>query len=122
MLIRRYTCVKPFSQKGEPVSSIQGRNINHPQHNEPLKEEKYNLVRAAILAVLPPAENNAGIPFTELEAGVAAYLQQQNVPEELFPKPGSVRWYTKAVQLDLEAREIIERVPGKRPLHLRKRP
>jgi hypothetical protein len=40
----------------------------------------------------------------------------------LFPKPGSVRWYTKAVQLDLEAKGIIERVPKKSPIRLRKLP
>lgn len=51
---------------------------------------------------------------------VEAWLREQEVPRALFPRPGSVRWYTKAVQLDLEARGEIERVPGETPLRLRR--
>ena len=99
------------------MPSIKARNVNHPKHRENLKAEKYNIVREAILACLPA---DAWMPFAELEAGVRASLERQNVPKSLFPKPGSVRWYTKAVQLDLEARGEIERQPKKSPLHLRK--
>ena len=42
------------------------------------------------------------------------------MPRELFPKPGSVRWYTKAVQLDLEAKGEIERLPDQAPIRLRR--
>ena len=106
------------------MSSIQARNINHPQHRENLKEEKYALIRAAMLNALPGPDADAawqrGMPFSDLEAAVRAYLEGQRVPMALFPRPGSVRWYTKAVQLDLEARGIIERLPGVSPLRLRK--
>ena len=60
------------------------------------------------------------MPFSDLEEKVRACLDEQDVPQALFPKPGSVRWYCKAVQLDLEARHEIERQPKKSPLHLRK--
>jgi len=72
------------------MSSIQAKNFNHPGYSENLKEEKYSLVREAILATLPD-EPGESMPFSELEAAVQGYLQQAQVPEELFPKPGSVR-------------------------------
>ena len=99
------------------MPTIKARNVNHPEHRENLKAEKYHLIRAALLAVLPSVN---WMPFTELEDGVRAWLAANDAPESLFPKPGSVRWYCKAVQLDLEARGEIERQPKKSPLHLRK--
>ncbi|UCG82698.1 MAG: hypothetical protein JSW38_11000 [Dehalococcoidia bacterium] len=32
---------------------------------------------------------------------------------------GSIPWYFESVKLDLEARKVIERVPGKKPQHVR---
>jgi hypothetical protein len=32
---------------------------------------------------------------------------------------GSIGWYTTIVKLDLEARRLIERIPDKKPQHLR---
>ncbi|WKZ38338.1 MAG: hypothetical protein QY332_10395 [Anaerolineales bacterium] len=98
------------------MSSIQARNVNHPEYQENLNETKYAIIRDAILAILP----QSGMSFAELEEKVRAYLIKQDVSMVLFPKPGSVRWYTKAVQLDLEARGIIERVPGQTPICLRR--
>ena len=100
------------------MTSIQARNVNHPEHRESLKSEKYNIIREAILAALPA---DVWMSFSDLEDAVRARLKVNGTPAKLFPKPGSVRWYCKAVQLDLEAREEIERQPKKSPLHLRKR-
>lgn len=102
------------------MSSIQARNVNHPEYKENLNETKYTIVRDAILAVLPDDDSRAGLAFPELEDRVRAHLLSQSVSMDLFPKPGSVRWYTKAVQLDLEARGLIERVPGQTPICLRR--
>ncbi|MCY3864646.1 MAG: hypothetical protein OXG68_04325 [Chloroflexi bacterium] len=99
------------------MTSIQARNVNHPEHRENLKTEKYTVIREAMLASLP---DDGWMPFSELEETVRAWLDDREVPKALFPKPGSVRWYCKAVQLDLEARREIERQPKKSPLHLRK--
>ena len=99
------------------MTSIKARNVNHPEHRENLKAEKYHVIREAMLATLSEAE---WMSFADLEAGVRARLAESNVPKALFPKPGSVRWYCKAVQLDLEARGEILRQPKKSPLHLRK--
>ncbi|MCY4062183.1 MAG: hypothetical protein OXG53_07435 [Chloroflexi bacterium] len=100
------------------MTSIQARNVNHPEHRENLKTEKYTVIREAMLASL---SDDAWMPFSELEEKVRAWLDAHEVPKALFPKPGSVRWYCKAVQLDLEARHEIKRQPKKSPLHLRKR-
>ena len=100
------------------MSSIQARNVNHPEHRENLKAEKYNIIREAILTALSVDD---WMSFAELEDAVRARLKNQRTPAKLFPKPGSVRWYCKAVQLDLEARGKIERQPKKSPIHLRRR-
>lgn len=99
------------------MTSIRARNVNHPDHRENLKADKYEIIRAAMLSALPLEE---WMLFSALEERVRACLQEQDVPKSLFPKPGSVRWYCKAVQLDLEARGEIERQPGKSPLRLRR--
>jgi hypothetical protein len=102
------------------MSTVKAQNVNHPGHQENLNEEKYTIIRDAMLANLPGSSSD-GVLFTQLEEKVAAYLTKHNVPAELFPKPGSVRWYCKTVQLDLEAKGVIERLPKQSPIRLRKR-
>ena len=99
------------------MPSIRALNVNHPEHRENLNADKYHIIREAMLEALPA---DSWLPFSELEAAVRERLQRQAVPKSLFPKPGSVRWYCKAVQLDLEARGEIKRQPKKSPLRLRK--
>lgn len=101
------------------MSTVKAQNVNHPDHQENLREEKYTIIREAMLANLP-SRNSEGMLFAQLEEKVAAHLAENNVPTELFPKPGSVRWYCKAVQLDLEAKGMIERLPKQSPIRLRK--
>jgi hypothetical protein len=69
--------------------------------------EKYRVIRDAILTLTPREE--PGLTFEQLAERVALHL-------ESTPFSGSVRWYTKAVQLDLEAHGALRRVPGSRPL------
>lgn len=102
------------------MERIKALNVNHPGYSESLKAEKYNLIRGAILAALPEADGGESMSFAELETAVTKQLKEANVPSELFPKEGSVRWYTKSVQLDLEARKLIERLPKQSPIRLRK--
>jgi hypothetical protein len=99
------------------MSTIKGKNVNHPDHTENLNAEKYAIIREAMLHVLPA---DGSMSFDDLETGVQAYVAEKQVPGAMFPKPGSIRWYCKAVQLDLEARNEIERLPRQSPLRLRK--
>lgn len=69
-----------------------------------IDRSKYDLVRQAILASLA---QRGEIPFGELPAVVEASLAS--------PFDGSIAWYTVSVKLDLEARGLIERVPGRSP-------
>ncbi|VAW34600.1 hypothetical protein MNBD_CHLOROFLEXI01-2256 [hydrothermal vent metagenome] len=101
------------------MSIIKAQNVNHPDHRQNLKEEKYTIIREAMLAILPN-DSSDGMPFAQLEDEVKAYLIAKNVPTEMFPKLGSVRWYCKSVQLDLEAKGLIERLPKRSPIQLRK--
>ena len=73
---------------------------------------KYEAMKAALLAVVPAA--GAGIPFQDLVDAVRPHL-----PAELFAN-ASVSWYVTTIKLDLEARGLIERVPGARPQRLRR--
>ena len=102
------------------MSVVKARNVNHPDHTHNLNSEKYTIIREAMLASLPPYDDAEGIDFIELENRVTQYLKEKDVPATMFPKPGSVRWYTKSVQLDLEARGKIERIPSQTPIRLRK--
>ena len=75
--------------------------------------ERYYHVQEAILRVLP--RDTEGMTWAELSEMIAPLL-----PDRLFRHMGTVRWYAKAVQLDLEARGVIERVPESKPARLRR--
>jgi hypothetical protein len=75
--------------------------------------ERYQMVREAILRCLPP-KDAPGMTWAELAKVIAPML-----PDRLFRHVGTVRWYTRAVQLDLEAGGEIEQVPGSKPPRLR---
>ena len=89
------------------------KNPNKGSGGFAVTREKYDPIRRAMLASLP--RSKAGVTFRDLVAAVKA-----QVPEELFPKRGSVSWYTKVVQLDLEASGHLERIPGKTPQRIRR--
>ena len=72
---------------------------------------KYEAVRAAILAALPSEGN--GLTWNQMVDTIA-----RQVPPGMFAHLGSVRWYAKTVQADLEAHGQIVRVPNSRPWRL----
>ncbi|MBI5868664.1 MAG: hypothetical protein HZB43_10330 [candidate division Zixibacteria bacterium] len=76
---------------------------------------KYDCIREAILANLPSSKE--GLKFNEL---VSKIKREVGSRKDLFPKAGSVMWYTKVVQLDLEKRRVIERIPEAVPQRLRR--
>ena len=73
---------------------------------------KYDLVQAAIAAVVP--SNEEGIEFRDLPALVAGHI----APGDL-EKLGSVSWYTTTVKLDMEVNGELERVPASKPQRIR---
>jgi len=95
------------------TTTIKTRNINKGVDGTNIDKVKYEAVRKAILAVVP--KTGEGIRFKDLPKEVA-----KRVPAAHFPKKGSASWYTTVVKLDLEARKLIERVPGSSPQRLRR--
>lgn len=89
------------------------KNINKGSAGFAVTPEKYEPIRKAIMASVP--RGTSGVSFKELVASVT-----QRVPAELFQKKGSVSWYTKVVQLDLEAKGELQRIPGVTPQRVRK--
>jgi hypothetical protein len=70
-----------------------------------ISQVKYEAVKNAILQAI--SQNDAGVYFKDLDSEVARRL-----PRATLEKLGSVSWYTVSVKLDLEARGLIERIPG----------
>lgn len=62
----------------------------------------YRAMREAVLAILPGAA--PGLTQTETRAAVLGHL-----PDDLFPGGAKADWWSKAVQLDLEAKGVIVR-------------
>jgi hypothetical protein len=88
----------------------------HPQPGKSaprISRVKYDAIRDAILRAVP--RHDDGIAFQDLHARV-----EQMLPRRVKERLGSVPWYTVTVKLDLEARRILERVPGARPQRIRR--
>jgi hypothetical protein len=83
-------------------------NVNHPGSSTNVDAGLYNAMREALLAVLPAAA--PGMTESQMRQAVLPKL-----PEELFPGGARAGWWSKAVQLDLEAKGMIDREPS-RPL------
>lgn len=66
---------------------------------------KYESTRAALMQVLPSGP--PGIPFSQVQAAVLPLLDP-----ELFPGGAKSGWWLKSVQLDHEARGLVQRTPG----------
>jgi hypothetical protein len=73
-----------------------------------ISKRKYDIIREAIMEALGISEE---MTFTELNGQVHDRLAGRF--------DGSISWYVTTVKLDLEARGVIERIPGSRPQRLR---
>ncbi len=90
-----------------------GLPTGNGKHKLLIAPEKYETMRAAILEMLPSSAE--GMTWAELAERIAPYL-----PENIFRHMGTVRWYARAVQIDLEAEGLIERIPNSKPPRLRR--
>lgn len=82
----------------------------HPQGKQGvhIDKSKYDTMKQAIVDAIAA---NEGITFADLNTAVSAQLDGNF--------DGSIGWYLTTVKLDLEARSIIERIPGASPQQLR---
>jgi hypothetical protein len=98
--------------------SSDAREMVEALHPDPAKQptrcnrRAYEAYRAALLEVIPEGEE--GIAFGELSAAVRPHLSDEALADT------SAGWWTTTVKLDLEARGLVERVPGRRPQRLRR--
>ena len=91
---------------------IEVENVNHPGRVKRLQADMYEAMRRAFLKILP--KTLPGLTAEEIQERVIAHL-----PEELFPGGAKAGWWTKTVQLDLEAKGVVAREKTK-PLRFRK--
>ena len=94
-------------------ATILTKNVNKGVGGTRVNKAKYEAFRKAILAVVP--KSKTGMPFKNMPKLVA-----KKIPQEMLPTKGSASWYTTVVKLDLEARGLIERIPGETPQRVRK--
>lgn len=85
---------------------IEIESVTSPGRTERVNRAKYAAMREALLRVLP--HGSPGMTVAEAKTALLEHLSQ-----ELFPGGAKAGWWLKAVQLDLEAKGIIERAPSK---------
>ncbi len=102
-----------MAKKPTVTSRVTVENVNVPGYTVKVDAAKYEAMRKAIFAVLP--RMTPGLTQTEIRQAVLTHL-----PEELFTGGAKVGWWAKMVQLDLEAKGLVDRESTK-PLrwHLR---
>jgi hypothetical protein len=88
---------------------VEVRNINVPGWTGKVDAAKYEAMKAALMQILP--RKAPGLTQTEMRNKVVFHL-----PESLFPGGEKADWWSKCVQLDLEAEGVIEREKEAKPL------
>lgn len=91
---------------------IETRNATEGAAGVRIDRDKYDAMKKALLAVIPRRAD--GVAFKDLVGLVKPLL-----PDDVFAG-ASPSWYATTVKLDLEARGLIERVPGARPQRVRR--
>lgn len=103
-------------QKKNPATKNDGKivveNVNVPGQTTRVDAIKYNAVKDALLRILPAKP--PGITQKQMMTSVVPHL-----PQDLFPGGAKSGWWTKCVQLDLEAKGTVVRDATK-PLTWRK--
>jgi hypothetical protein len=83
-------------------------NVNTPGRTTREDAAKYTAMRKALLSVLP--SEKPGLTQAEMGQAVLPFL-----PDDLFPNGEKSMWWVKCVQLDLEAKGIVQRNVEKKP-------
>jgi len=81
-------------------------NVNVPGRTSRVNAAMYEAMKEALLKVLPSRE--PGLTQTEMREAVVPHL-----PQELYPGGTKAGWWSKTVQLDLEAKGVLVREPTK---------
>ncbi|MEL6701971.1 MAG: hypothetical protein AAFO58_09890 [Pseudomonadota bacterium] len=81
---------------------IEVENVNVPGHVTRVDRAKYEAMKAAYLATL--TNEAPGMTVAEAKEALLAVLDA-----DLFPGGKTSGWWMKSVQLDLEAKGVVER-------------
>jgi len=81
-------------------------NVNVPGHTTRVDGRKYEAMKRALLKILP--KKLPGLTQDQMMQAVTPHL-----PEDLFPGGAKSGWWTKCVQLDLEAKALVARTRTK---------
>ncbi len=77
-------------------------NVNVPGQVTNVDRAKYEAIRDAMVKILP--DSSPGLTHSEIMQALLSEL-----PEDLFPGGAKRGWWSKAVQLDLEAKGTLVR-------------
>jgi len=84
------------------MTRIEVENVGQPGKVYRVDAAKYAAMREAVLAVAP--EGPPGMTPEEIIAAV-----KDRLPQDLFPGGEKAGWWVKCVQLDLEAKGLLQR-------------
>lgn len=101
------------AQKNAEPEMVELLNANTGRAGGRLPRRRYDAMRKALLKAVPRAKS--GVPYKDLKARVKPLL-----PKWWQEEGWSVSWHIATVKLDLQARGIIENVPGARPMQVRR--
>lgn len=100
----------PKSTKKKAPAVPEGRiiveNVNLAGYTQVVDAKMYEAMKQAILKVLPAEK--PGLTQMEIRNAVIAHL-----PKELYPNGAKSDWWSKLVQLDLEAKDQLVRERSK---------
>lgn len=92
---------------------VEIENVNSPGKTERVDKIKYMAMREAMLKVIPAS--TTGLTAKEIKEKLLSVA-----PEALWPNGEKIGWWQKAVQLDLEAKGLLDRDPKSKPLRWRR--
>lgn len=84
------------------AEQVQVENINTPGQLTNVNVDKYQAMKAAFLKTLPKSQ--PGITQKDILTLIKPLL-----PNDLFPQGKTSGWWSKTVQLDLEAKGLVKR-------------
>jgi len=90
------------SRDGRGTDRVVIKNVNVPGHSSRVNAGKYEVMRRALMRVLP--KKAPGLTQAEMFKAVLSHLSS-----DLFPGGAKANWWAKTVQLDLEAKRVVAR-------------
>lgn len=97
---------KPKANPSASVGKIVVENFNVPGYTQTVDAAMYAEMRRALVAILPTEP--PGMTQNEIRKTVVGRLSAR-----LYPGGAKSDWWSKLVQLDLEAKGIVRRENGK---------